>query len=235
MTDTVEIPPDCNGPPDTGQGGYVSGLLAGYLGGSDVEVTLRLPPPLGVPLRVERADGSARLVNGDALIAEARRQDVDFELQPLVSFEDAAAVAPTYAGLTTHPFPTCLVCGADRPDGSGLRLLPGPVPGRDVVATTLVPAEWTANSDGIVRRELVWAALDCPGGWALLDHSPGRHAVLGRMNARLVMPITAGGRYVITAWDLGADGRKMFAGTAIHRDAGELCAFARATWIRLED
>ena len=34
------------GPPDSGNGGYVAGLLAKALGGSGVEVTLRAPPPL---------------------------------------------------------------------------------------------------------------------------------------------------------------------------------------------
>lgn len=234
MTDTLTIPRDRNGPPETGQGGYVSGLLANMLGGSDVEVTLRLPPPLGIPLTIEIGEEVARLLDRGAVVAEARRHSLELDVTQPVSFEDALTVAPTYAGLRTHPFPTCLVCGPERPDGTGMRLFPGPVPNTGVVACTWEPVGWTAGEGVTVANEFIWAALDCPGGWALLDHSPGRHAVLGRMHARVVAPLSVGERYVVTAWDLGADGRKMFAGTAIRSDAGKLHAFARTTWIRLE-
>ncbi|MGH8875140.1 MAG: hypothetical protein ACRDVM_07805, partial [Acidimicrobiia bacterium] len=62
MVDTQHLVVDdrYGGPPGTGNGGYVSGLLAGAYEGP-VEVTLRLPPPLGRPLRIS-PDGDERTV-----------------------------------------------------------------------------------------------------------------------------------------------------------------------------
>ena len=53
MTDQFTIPKRFCGPPDSGNGGYVCGLLAGYVEG-DAEVTLRMPTPLERPLDVVR-------------------------------------------------------------------------------------------------------------------------------------------------------------------------------------
>ena len=73
MTGSLVIAPRFCGPPDSGNGGYVCGLIAGYLDGP-AEVTLRLPPPLETPLAVERdGHGSARVLDGQTLIAEATR------------------------------------------------------------------------------------------------------------------------------------------------------------------
>jgi hypothetical protein len=33
------------------------------------------------------------------------------------------------------------------------------------------------------------------------------------------------------AWPIGRDGRKLFAGTALFSEAGELCAAATSVWI----
>ena len=40
-----------------------------------------------------------------------------------------------------------------------------------------------------------------------------------------------GEQCVVTAWPLGEDGRKLFAGTALFAADGELLALARQTWI----
>ena len=49
MNQHVVVAEQFRGPPDSGNGGYVSGLLAGYLSPSaaaeGVEVTLRAPTP----------------------------------------------------------------------------------------------------------------------------------------------------------------------------------------------
>jgi hypothetical protein len=36
---------------------------------------------------------------------------------------------------------------------------------------------------------------------------------------------------VVTAWSLGEEGRKLYAGTALHGEDGRLLGAARATWI----
>jgi hypothetical protein len=38
---------------------------------------------------------------------------------------------------------------------------------------------------------------------------------------------------VVIGWPVGEDGRKLYSGTALFSEGGELRAFARATWVRL--
>lgn len=204
-----------NGPPDSANGGVASGRLAAYVGAAAVEVTLRHPPPLDVDLRVDASGGTARLHHGDTLIAEAVPSSVDVEPGPAVRVEQAAAT--TFAGLTDHPFPTCFVCGPQRQDGLGLR--PGPL-GDGRVATV-----WTPADDDPV---LVWAALDCPGGWSA--DLPGRPLVLGRMALERRGPVRPGEPHVVVGWTTGVEGRKVHTGTALHAADGTVLAVARATW-----
>src|SRR5262245_29824147 len=70
MTDTITVANRYCGPPESGNGGYVCGLLARHVHG-DAEVTLRLPPPLERALTVRAAPGHAELYDGDAVVAEA--------------------------------------------------------------------------------------------------------------------------------------------------------------------
>ena len=55
MTSQITIHRRFNGPPDSGHGGYVCGVIADLIGPC-AEVTLRSPPPLDLPLRVERIE-----------------------------------------------------------------------------------------------------------------------------------------------------------------------------------
>ena len=111
--DSIVISGQFNGPPDSANGGYAAGLLAQQLDAGTVEVTLRAPPPLDVPLRIERADGTTRAFHEDALIAEARASDLDVtaEVPEPVTWDEAIAAAKLYRGLASHAFPTCLACG----------------------------------------------------------------------------------------------------------------------------
>jgi hypothetical protein len=185
-------------------------------------VTLRLPPPLDRPLRVEQLDGRVEVYDGDALVAEARRVEVDVEPPEPVSIPEAEAAASRYEGFREHAFPTCFVCGPRRPEGDGLEIFPGPVAGRELVAAPWVPDE--------SRRELVWAALDCPGAFAVGFAGRGE-LVLGRFAARIDRVPRAGEPCVVVGWPIGKDGRKLYAGTALFTGDGERLAAARATWI----
>ena len=81
-----------------------------------------------------------------------------------------------------------------------------------------------------VSPEVVWAAIDCPGAWAV--GGPGRgEIVLGRMNAEIRRLPEEGEQCVVVAWPLGEDGRKLHAGTALFSAEGEVLALARQTWI----
>jgi len=209
---TLTIPARFTGPPDSANGGVTCGLLAQATGLS--EVTLRTPPPLERPLRV--VDGA--LYDADTLVASAAAATVALEPPAPVSVAEARAATTRYGGLTEHPFPTCFVCGPDKADG--LRLFPGPV-GEGVAATPWVPVD----QDPV----MVWAALDCPGGWSL--DLPGRPMVLGRMALRLDELPAPGEEHVVMGWRVSLEGRKAFTGSALFTAAGDLLAVAQQTWI----
>ena len=227
-----------NGPPHSGNGGYVSGLLAqlvleefGDVPGAKVEVTLRKPPPLDQPLAVRQPaeSESLRLVDGSTVIAEAELVEAAGDLLEPVSYDEAVAAAKGYAGQSGHPFPTCFVCGPDHP--TGLRIFPGPVPGR----RNLVAAPWTPTPDA-VGPEFVWAALDCPGGWSAGDLAE-RPMVLGRMSVEMLdgrPPVVAGEHHVVLGRHVRTEGRKTFTVSALYGPSGEPVASAEAVWIAVD-
>jgi hypothetical protein len=81
-----------------------------------------------------------------------------------------------------------------------------------------------------VASEIVWAAIDCPGAYAVGAEGRGE-VVLGRMTARVLRVPNACESCVVTAWPIEEDGRKLFAGTALFAADGELLAIARQIWI----
>lgn len=219
----MRIPARHMGPPGSANGGITCGRVAAYVAAPVAQVTLRRPPPLDTDLRVDAAGEAVRLLHGDDLVAEGVPGEVDVEPRPAVDVATAAASAQHYAGLGVHPFPGCFVCGTDREAASGLRLRPGPV-GSDHVA-----AVWTPE---VVDRTLVWAALDCPGGWA--DDLPGRPMVLGRMTLRLDTEPEPDQPHVVQGWVVQREGRKTFTGTSLRDADGRLLALAQATWIAVD-
>jgi hypothetical protein len=81
-----------------------------------------------------------------------------------------------------------------------------------------------------VSAELVWAALDCPSGWAV-DDFQREGVLLGRMAARVDRLPTAGEPHVVLGWRIGEDGRKRHAGSALTTADGEVLARSRSTWV----
>ena len=240
MTGSLVIAPRFCGPPDSGNGGYVCGLIAGCLDGP-AEVTLRLPPPLRRPLAVERDDhGSVRVLDGQTLIAEAAVLPGGPHVRlpdPVTVQQARAAGARSQLRMhpELHPFPACFVCGPDRMPGDGLRICVGPVPGTSLSADLWYPGEELADASGQIRPEFIWAALDCPGGiGALRDAVPdGAPYLLGRLAARQTCEVKAGEPHVVAGWRLAAEGRKITAGSALFTARGQAVAVAQATWIRL--
>jgi hypothetical protein len=234
MVETVTIETRFRGPPDSANGGYACGLLARRMDGA-VEVTLRRPPPLEKPLEVEVENGGGSLLDGNELVAAARAAEVDVDVPESVSVDDAEAAAERCALLHDHPFPTCFVCGPDRAPGDGLRIFPGPVDGRLIVAAAWTPVDSLAHPDGRVVEEVVWGALDCPTSFGGALQGEFSTSVLGRLTGRIVGPLEAGRPHVVVAWPIGADGRKWEGGSALFSDSGELKAYARGLWIELRE
>ncbi|MFD0687416.1 hypothetical protein [Actinomadura fibrosa] len=216
-----------SGPDGSGNGGYTAGLLAGRVAVDTVTVTLRRPPPLDTELTVtvedERGLG-ARLWDGEVLVAEALAGAIVVPPVPPVPFEAALEAAEKYRTLESHPFPRCFVCGPEREPGDGMRLEPGPA-GDGTVAAPWVP-------ERVPGRELVWAVLDCPGGWAAgAGTSP---SVLGTMTAQVSEVPQAGERCVVMGLARSREGRKTHAATALYGSDGRLLGRSEQIWVEID-
>jgi hypothetical protein len=221
----VVIPGRFNGPPGSANGGFACGLLAAHVDGA-AEVTLRVPPPLDTPLTVGSDGERVELRDGDRLVAEAVPTSFELEVPKQVSLPEADFASRDFAGFLHHAYSTCFVCGPDRADG--LAIFPGPVAGREgLVAAPWIPTDATPP-------EVVWAALDCPSGWAV-DDFQREGILLGRMAARLLKTPRPGEPHVVIGWRRGVDGRKRHAGSALFTAAGKLLACSSSTWIQLRD
>lgn len=230
-TETITIATRFNGPPSSGNGGYVCGLMANLIDGPST-ATLRAPPPLETPLTLTRNDsGAVSLRDGEALLGEAAPvASFDLAAPPAPSLEEARAAAKRYAGLRDHRYSTCFVCGPGRPKHDGLDLFTGPVAGRDLVACTWTPAQDLADASGVVRPEFIHAALDCPSYWAL-PHA-GKPALLARLTANIDAALPrAGEELIAAAWPISSEGRKHRGASALYHSDGALIARSEALWI----
>ena len=217
------------GPPGSGNGGYVAGMLANHAG-RPMRVALRKPPPLTVPMVVRhQAEERLELRRDGELIAEA--EPFEFSLQPPLTptYMQALDASRGYSGFRSHPFPTCFVCGPQRARGDGLRIFPGPLAGSELVAAPWLADDSLCAADGKVCAEFIWAALDCPGYFAATGD--GRVMLLGQIAAQIDRRVHAAESCVVLGWKLSSEGRKHAVGTALFDEDGECCARAIATWI----
>lgn len=232
MSEAITIPARCNGPLESGNGGYSAGALAAFLEGA-VEVSLRRPVPLDTALRVSREDGGKVLAfDGEDLVAEAHAApDFELDVPAPVGVEAARAATAGYRGKTDGPFSNCFVCSRTREDTLGV--FAGPVEGRELVATPWTPPQWADDGSGSARPEIVWAVLDCPTYFAAYMHCPEPlpPGVLARFTGRLDAPVPIGEEHVVISWPLEADGRKHHAGVAVVSAAGTVLARAQALLI----
>ena len=183
MAGTIVIERRYCGPPDSGNGGYVCGRLAAYVEGPAV-VRLQVPPPLDVEMDVRPADGGGvEMVRGETVVATARPSQVQLDVPPAPGFAEAEAAARAYAGFHVHPWPTCFVCGPQRPEGDGLRIFAGRASGTNLVAAPWIP-DASLGHRGKVHPEFLWAALDCPGAFSF-ETPEGTAMLLGEMAAHL--------------------------------------------------
>lgn len=217
------------GPPRSGNGGYSCGVLGRRFSGAAC-VRLHAPPPLERALALSEQPDLIRLLDGDTLIAQARPAELELTPPPPPELDAAQAASRQYIGFHSHPFPTCFVCGPQRTEGDGLRIFPGKLDDGQVAAPW-TPASSLADRQARVRPEFLWSALDCTGFFAFAPLPEGAPALLGELTARIERLPQAGEPCIATGWQLGSEGRKRFAGSALFSAAGELLAMARATWI----
>ena len=211
--ETPMIPAAFNGPLDSGNGGYASAVFAALVDGP-AAVSLRSPVPLNTPLdAVVSGDGPVRVMNGETVVAEAApTEPLVLDVPDPVGVGDARAASRSYRGRAEGPFSRCFVCGPAR--GDGFDVFAGAVAGREgLVASPWTPPAWTADDEGNVRDEFVWAVLDCPTYFALYPES-NPLSFLARMSARIDGPVRAGEQHVVMAWPIEKDGRKHHAGSA---------------------
>lgn len=235
---TVTIPSHFHGPPTSGNGGYTCGVAAAALGSGTARVRLLVPPPLDRPLAVEHRGETVVLVDGDVVVAEARPAAVDVEPPEPVGYEAAAAAREHFdvdAYAAAHAFPTCFTCGPGRGPDEGLHFVPAQPEDRpDLVVSPWVPDTTYCDDDGLVRAEVLWAALDCPSGLAWIARDADvEAAVLGQFAVEVLRRPSAGERLVLCGWQAGAEGRRRHSGSAVWTEAGDLLAKGEATWIVL--
>jgi hypothetical protein len=221
---TVTVPSRFNGPPTSGNGGYSCGMVAAALDGP-VAVSLRRPVPLDRALAVrDEGDGKVCAFAGDELIVEA------VQAAPLSKwdggspgFAEARAAHDRYDAPADGEFGHCFVCGRSRHDG--FDIFTGPVDGTDLVASPWTPPAWAADDGGAVLPEFVWAALDCPGYFAL-HGADAAIAYLARQQVEILAPVRAGVEYVVVGRPLERAGRKGTAATAVLDVDGNVLAHA---------
>jgi hypothetical protein len=179
---------------------------------------------------VRETDGSVRVLDGEALVAEARSSpEFDLQVPVPVRPQEARVAAARYRGSSDGPFSRCFVCGRARADAFGV--FAGAVEGRQLVASPWTPPPWTADAAGCVLPEFAWAVLDCPTYFATYMEGELAMGVLARLTARIDAPVVAGEEHVVIAWPIETDGRKRHAGSAVLSRDGEALAVARALLI----
>jgi hypothetical protein len=231
----IVIPQQFCGPPNSGNGGYVCGLIAREVEGPATSV-LRARVPLDINLDLSSEDGAVQLTDPQgAMIGTSKPADRALLPTPPEppTMEAARAAGERHPGLEQRIHPICFTCGPDRRDGDGLRVFPGQIEGAPAghIACIWTPHINFADAEGLAPTEVIWAALDCPGffSWVVKE---GRHgALLGTMTGEVLRRPVAGQDYIVTAWPLAREGRKETAGVALFTADGELLARAHQVWI----
>ena len=230
--ETIIVEARFRGPPHSGNGGYVAGLLARHAGGPRA-VMMRAPVPLDTPLTLDIASEPARLLRDGIAIAEAVSADsAALPDVPPAPTLDAAADAATRA-VCYHPI--CFCCGDKLAADVGLRVQTGQL--ADAPAGH-VAGVWTVDpafvdADGHAGEEHVWAAIDCPGFYAWVAFE-GRHGALtGTMQAEVTERPRAGEACVVMAWPIAQlSERRRTSGVALFGADGRLMARALQVWIK---
>lgn len=224
------------GPAGIGNGGYVAGRMAALLGSTGpVETTLRRGWPLDQALRVQRHPDRVEALDAEGSVIAEAREAPGLALDPPPPPSRAEAAAATAWFLESpfsHSTGLCFACGSARPEGEGLRVFTGRVPGRPGLSAALWrPHAAYADAAGWIRQEFLWSALDCAGSFAFTVGSGPQRMLLGRMAGRLAGTVAPEEACIVIGWQIAREGRKLTAGTAILGEDGGLRGIARSLWV----
>jgi hypothetical protein len=231
----ISFAPQFCGPPNSGNGGYVCGVLARDIEGPATSV-LRARVPLDADLHLANDDDAVVLTDAEGALVGRAEPASHLELPqapPAPGLDAARAAGQRCRGIAERFHPICFTCGPERADGDGLRVFAGQLEGAEagMVAGVWTPHAAFADAEGLIPVEVVWAALDCPGYFAWVEKA-GRHgALLGTMTGEVIRRPTAGEPCIVVAWPLAREGRKELAGVALYDADGALMARGRQVWI----
>ena len=214
MVTTLTIDRRFRGPRRSGNGGVSAGLAAGFLDGP-ATVRLRRPPPLGRPLPVQRGPADVQVLDGDELLLQARPASEGVEVTV-----DHALLQRTFDRGTApvpqdHAAPECFVCG---PRDDGLGIYPTALDGTELWATVWMPGRSVASDGRQVDPHVVWGALDCPAGFAVVRAGRGpltHFPALTEFTVTLDHPVRIGEPVAVWGWSTGRDEDHVDGATAI--------------------
>jgi hypothetical protein len=221
-----------------GHGGYFCGRVAQLVPGLSA-LSIPEPIPLDRDLVVRTSPGRTTVHADGVKIgdSEVRGAPLRVTVPPPISLQQAREAATRFPGFTRHPFPECFACGHHRDEGDGLRIFPGEVGdrvnGEPQLAGVWRPDSSVVDADGVVRPEIVWAALDCPGGWAI----PGKCSTVA-LQAEVLAPITVGQDFIVRGWldrPIDPARKSRFVGTAVLDASGRVMARGAAIWSRRDE
>jgi len=173
----------------------------------------------------------AKLVEGPAEVILRRPPPLNRILN--IEKIEVEKLTPAVDIIENHQYPTCFVCGPQRENQDGLRIFSCPVQGAGYMAATWIPDPSLSDATGNIKNEIIWAALDCPGGWRVV-HEKMRPILLGKFAVQIEGKMKPGDKCIVVAWKISEEGRKIITGTGLFSDSGRLYAKAKATWIELK-
>ena len=121
---------------------------------------------------------------------------------------------------------------------TGCESFPGSI-GPGLVATSWRVPSIECEEGGEVPSPILWAALDCPGGWCFEGAHVEFVPVLVSQSVDILKPIHAGDEVIIVAWETGRAERTLRACTAALDFEGrplavskQTCVGVPATWVK---
>ncbi|CAN0340233.1 unnamed protein product, partial [Chrysoparadoxa australica] len=165
------------------------------------------PPPLDTPLQIKDTGERLEAWHGDTLVmfAEAAAPEMTPPAPPALNL--AKRGPDTFVSAEEHRLPTCFVCGPLRSPSDALCLFTGKLEGYEGVGDVWTPSDIFTGEDGLIREEIVWAALDCPSYFAIPGETP-RLALLASICARIDRRPPPGEPLIVAGWHSRSDGRK---------------------------